>query len=127
MTGNELFEFALDLCGLRTADGNPASDTADLLQRSVTLINILLAENAALDGAIRKSEHTVNTIETLDDTIPVTDIVASAVLPYGLARLMLLGEDDSAAADFNALYEKARSEAMRFGKPAVHEIREVYT
>ena len=126
MTGKELFESALDLCGLRQTDGKLPNDVSDLEQRALSLINILLAENSVLDCRIGKKEHEVYSITSLSQAVPLCDIVQNRVLPYGLARLLLLGEDDNLASDMNRLYNESRAEALGFGKPKVEPIAEVY-
>ena len=126
MTGLDLYEISLDLLGLKGEDGNAPSDTDDLRTRALSLINILIAENAVLDCRIRRCEHEIKRISTLDDEIELIDIVAFGALPYGLASLLMLGEDDALAVSMRALYEKARSEALKFGKARITPITEVY-
>lgn len=127
MTGLEVFNMALDLCGLRKDDRNLPSDTADLQARALNLLNITLAEVSALDCRIRKAKHEVLTVETVLDKLGCSDVIANSVLPYGLARLMMLGEDDSLAADFNKLYITAQKDALKFGNAKTHSIEEVYS
>jgi len=74
MTGNKLFELSLDLLGLRNNQAFLPSDTSDLSLRALSLINILLAENAQLDCHIRKVENQVDSINSLDDEIICSDI-----------------------------------------------------
>lgn len=126
MTGQEIFVYALDLCGLVKENSEIPSDAADLKQRAVSLLNIVIAENAVIDGRIKKAEHKVAKISSLEDTVDCCDIICSSVLPYGLARLMMLGEDDRLAADFNKLYSEARLNAISFGKAASGAITGVY-
>lgn len=126
MTANELFISALDLCGLRREDGGLPADISDLSQRALSLINLLLAENSSLDSRIKKEEHTVAAVTDMSDTLEVTDIVAFSVLPYGLARLLMLGEDDELATQMGAIYAEQQKKALCFGKPDVHQISEVY-
>ena len=126
MTGNQLYELSLDLLGLKGENGQITSDSEDLASRSLSLINVLLAENSSLDCRIKRCEHTVYRIDSLEDEIGFTDVVASTVLPYGLAYLLMLGEDDPLAISMQRLYEKARSEALRFGKAKAEPITEVY-
>ncbi len=126
MTGQELFIYAMDLCGLMREDSAIPSDAADLQQRAVSLINIVIAENAILDSRIRKIEHSVARITELTDRIDCCDIIAYSVLPYGLARLMMLGDDDALAADMNKLYIEARSNAISYGKAVTEQITGVY-
>ncbi len=126
MTGKELFEISLDLCGLRKSDGSIPNDVSDMQQRAVSLINILLAENAEIDSRIRRIEHRVESILSIDDKLVCSDVVSSGILPYGLSRLLLLGEDDELAANFHKLYHDARERAIRFGKARTVSITEVY-
>lgn len=126
MTGQKLFEKALDLCGLHKSEYDLPSDTLDLKSRAVSLINILLAENASLDSRIRRSEHVVKSINSLEDNLDCTEIVANAVLPYGLARMFLMGEDDALANQMAVLYENAKRTALSFGKAKHESILEVY-
>lgn len=126
MTGTKLFESALDLCGLRKTGGSFPNDVSDLEQRALSLINLLLAENSILNCRIEKKEHEVYSIEAMSDEIPLCAIVQSRVLPYGLARLFMIGEDDALASDMNRLYNEARAEAIGFGKPKAEPITEVY-
>jgi hypothetical protein len=126
MAGNQLYELSLDLLGLKSENGQITSDSEDLASRSLSLINVLLAENSSLDCRIKRCEHTVYRIDSLEDEIGFTDIVASTVLPYGLAHLLMLGEDDPLALSMKGLYEKARTEALRFGKAKAEPITEVY-
>ncbi len=126
MTGNDLIKIAFDLLALTSVDGTFPSDTEDLKARSVSLINIVISENAELDGRIRKTEHSVNLITSLDDVIDCSEIVAQSVLPYGLARLLIVGEDDALASSFAFLYNEAKQKAIRFGKAKTHPIEEAY-
>lgn len=126
MTGNEILNIALDLCGLRSDTGTNVADTADLNSRALALINILLSENSILDCRIRKVEHTVLQVTTLAENLECSDIVAKSVIPYGLASLFMLGEDDTLAANFNKLYNDARRNALTFGKAKSMPITEVY-
>ena len=127
MTGQQLLESALDLCALRETNGTIPSDSADLTQRAPALINVLLAENAWLDARISKTDLTLHTISALTDTVSVNALLAGSVFPYGLARLLMTGEDDAAAAKFGELYEAARAEALRSGRAVSESITEVYT
>lgn len=126
MTGQEIFESALDLCGLRRSDSKIPLDVEDLQQRAITLLNITLSEISILDSKIKKDEHKILNIKRLEDEVNCSDIIAFGVLPYGLARLMMIGEDDQLAADMNKLYLEMREQAIRFGKAISHSITEVY-
>lgn len=127
MTGRQLFTLSLDLLGLRSSEDALPADVNDLSLRAVSVINITLAENAELDCRIRRVSHEVARINTLDDEIISSEIVAGTVLPYGVARLMALGEDDSLASDLTRLYNDARKKALSFGKAEAKPITEVYS
>ncbi len=127
MTGNKLFELALDLLGLRMNDYSLPSDTQDLNTRALSLINITLAENSSLDCHIRRVKNQTVSISSLDDVIECSEIVLNSVLPYGVARLLALGEDDALASDMNRLYSDAKSKAWNFNKAHAEPITEVYS
>ncbi len=126
MTGTQLFDIALDLIGLKSASGDAPSDTDDLRARALSLINTVIAENAILDCKIRKTEHTVGSVAALDEELGMSDIVESTVLPYALARLLVIGEDDGLYAEMSKLYETASDRAIRFGRAKIEAITEVY-
>lgn len=126
MTGSEIMNIALDLCGLKSTSGTNVTDTADLQSRTLALLNTLLAENSILDCRIRKTEHELLQITALNNELGCSDIVAKSVLPYGLASLYMLGEDDILASNLNKLYNDARKTALTFGKAKILPITEVY-
>ncbi len=126
MTGTQLVNSAYSLLGLINSQGAPSIDTDDLQTRALALINLLLAENSELDCRIRRIEHSVCTLDTLDSVIDMSDIVTESVLPYGLASLFMLGEDDGLASELGRAYSEARKSALRFGKAKISPITEVY-
>ena len=126
MTGARLFDIALDLLSLKDASGNTPCDVDDLRARSLSLINTVIAENSLLDCKISRSEHEIKSITSLGDEINMTDVVVQTVLPYALARLLILGEDDSLANEMARLYLASRDNALKFGKARPHPISEVY-
>lgn len=126
MKGSSIYEISLDLLGLGGDGEAELSDTDDLKARALSLINILIAENHSLDCRITKCEHSLKPIDSLDDEIELNEILLGSVLPYGLAALLMVGEDDSLAASMHKLYEKARTEALRHGRAKAEPITEVY-
>ena len=126
MTGTELLNAALDIIGLRDHDGSLPEDTADLSQRALGLINILLAENAILNARIERSAIEPICIRTLGETIAISPLLSESVLPYGLAMLFMLGEDNTLAKSYESLYTSARISALKAGKSIPHAITEVY-
>lgn len=127
MTGSELYEISLDLCGLRKSDGTVPSDLDDLTQRALSMINLLIAETSSLDAKVSGEIPTVKKIDSLSDTVPESDIVVGSVLPYGLARLLMLNEDEAFADRMLFMYEQKKKEALSFGKAKKEEIQEVYS
>jgi hypothetical protein len=75
---------------------------------------------------VRRTEHSVKPITSLEDFIDCTEIISQSVLPYGLARLFVIGEDDELASGFLRLYNDARNRAKTFGKARMTLIKEVY-
>ena len=126
MTGQKLFETALDLCGLRNDDGTLSADVSDLSERALSFINLLIAENASLAARFGRTALTVSSISALTDEIPLPEILCASALPYGMARLILVGEDDETASRFGILYNEIRAEVLRAGRAANTEITEVY-
>ena len=126
MTARELTKAAYAVIGLINENGEPSGDTDDLSARALNLINILLAENAELDCRIRRTEHTVKSIGTLEDELDLCEIVSNGVMPYGLAFMLTLGEDDSLAEALRVRYAEARKNALKFGKAKAEPITEVY-
>ena len=126
MKAIELFDASLNLIGIYSDGEKLPADTEDLKYRAVALINILLAENALLDSGLRKSDLKIMRITNLDEDLICSDVMANSVLPYGLARLLVLGEDDSLSNELYRLYVESRENARRFIKANVHPIEEVY-
>ncbi len=126
MKAIKLFTTALDLIGIYNDGEKLPADTEDLKQRSVSLINLLLAENAVLDGSLRKTDAEIKYIQQLEDEILCSDIIVNSVLPYGLARLLVLGEDDAISNELYRMYVTSQENAKRFVKAITHPIEEVY-
>ena len=126
MKAIELFTASLNLIGIYSDGEKLPADTEDLKYRAVALINILLAENALLDSGLRKSDLKIMQITNLDEDLICSDVMANSVLPYGLARLLVLGEDDSLSNELYRLYVESRENARRFIKANIHPIEEVY-
>lgn len=126
MTGKDLVNSAYSILGLLNSQGKPSVDTEDFEKRAPALINLLLAENSELDCRIRRTEHRVCRLDDINGVIDMSDIVMESVLPYGLARLFMLGEDDMLANELGKAYYEARKQALTFGKAKIAPITEVY-
>lgn len=126
MTGNDIFNTAMDLCALRTKSGAIPADCEDMTQRAVGLINLLIAENAYLDSLLKNQNIVISTITELTDTVELSPILCSVVLPYGLACLLLQNEDENTAAFFRNRYESEMLKIQSRLKGRITEITEVY-
>ena len=65
-------------------------------------------------------------ITTLSDSLGIDDVLAQSVLPYGLASQLMLSDDPSQAANFEALYQERLSEARQNLPAQIMEIVDVY-
>ncbi len=127
MTGEELYDLALQLLGYKNADGTDNADCDDLKNRAVGLINILLAENLTLDRMLRQDSTVMPTyIDSLEDKLHCHGRLIRAVLSYGLAAL-LVGEEDGAV--YGIMRDKYLSGAKKVEEEAVgvrHGITDCY-
>lgn len=126
MKAIKLFIAALDLIGINNDGEKLPADTEDLKLRAVSLINTLLAENAVIDSRIRGVKTEITSVQTLEDTLTCSDIISNSVLPYGLAHLLILGEDDILADKLYRMYLASCENARRFTMARAHPITEVY-
>ncbi|MDD4164127.1 MAG: hypothetical protein PHD66_02755 [Eubacteriales bacterium] len=126
MTGTDIYNTAMDLCALRNKSGAIPSDCSDLTQRATALINILIAENAYLDSLIKKQALTINPITELSNTVELSELICAAVLPYGLACLLIQNEDTGEAMFFKSRYEFEKAKIQSEIKGVLTPIKEVY-
>lgn len=124
MTGRELTDAAYAILGLY--GGSPKSDTDDYEESALKLINLLLAEISPIDCRIRRTEPKILSLDSLGSVIEASDITVSGVLPYGLASLFALGEDDSLYLSLLEKYNTAKQNALKFGRAKAEPITEVY-
>ena len=99
MTGRELYAAALDIAGIRLKSGGIPATADNLSARSVSLINILIAENSFLNGLLDPGATAPVLISSLDDTVSLDAKLLGSALPYGLCALLML-PDDPDEADF---------------------------
>ena len=86
------------------------ADTAEYKLRTLSILNILRHElfpysdtyEAQDDG----TRDICREITNFTDVIDLDDVLAQGIMPYGLAAHLLLGENDSMAAFFNAKYSE---------------------
>ena len=131
MTGNEVFQAALDLCGL--AHGGESGESAlredlkDLQSRSLGLLNLLITELTPLSERVERSTLIPKKLNTLADDVPLPEKVAGALLPYRLAAALIAEEDGELAGALLTYAREARAALLSDGKSNTHSITEVYT
>ncbi len=116
----------MDLCALRSVNGSIPYDCEDLTQRAVGLLNILIAENAYLDSLIKKQDIVITSIASLLDTVELSPVLCSVVLPYGLACLLINDENPSGGSFFKSRYEAEAQRIRDSLKGELKQITEVY-
>lgn len=104
MTGQTVYELALQLLACKNTDGSDSADCNDYASRAPALISILLAENLKTDRLLR-NDYRVRTapLEELGDKIACHELIAYGVLPFGLASLLVADEDPDLS---HTLYER---------------------
>ena len=97
MTANDVYETALVLMDSAEDIGDTDSD---YYEKAPYLIDLLQRELARLEGV-----DITQKIESLDDTLEISDDTASRVLPYGLAAKFALADKDADTYnDYSAQY-----------------------
>lgn len=65
-------------------------------------------------------------ITELSGELGIDDVLAQSVLPYGLASQLMLTDDPSQAANFEAVFQERLAEAKRQQPAEIQEIEDVY-
>lgn len=126
MTGQALYELAMDILALRFPDGDIPVSCEDKTGRALGLINLLIAENAFLDARLKKTDPAVSPITALTDEIGQSAEIVSRAMPYGLASLLILNENATVASLLHGLYTAALNEVSHSYGAGIAPIREVY-
>ena len=126
MTVRELTDAAYAVIGLYEG-ASIKSDLSDYEARAITLINILLGEISVIDCRIKREPATISRVGAFTDRLPTCDIISSSVLPYGLAALLTLGEDDNVYLALLDRYNKQKASALTLGRAKAEPINEVYS
>lgn len=109
-----IFNLAMDLMDERLSNGTiPAADTAEYKAKAPGLLTILQTE------LCRAEAVTPAVVSNLEDTVLVSDTVALAVLPYGLAAHLLIDENPDAASFFQQRYEESKRRVPGRAAPTV--------
>ena len=123
-TGQSVYNSALALLG------EPAGNEG-YAARAVSCINLLLAElsefDSMLSGEAADLSAAVPRITAFADVLPLEDALAAALMPVGLAWLLLNEEETERADLFYRIYRRSKEEmraSRRRGRR--HSIRSIY-
>jgi len=126
MTGQELYEAALDVAGIKLRNGSVPATASDLTARCVSLINMLITENAFLNSLITKSPEAPKFISSLGETVELDKKLLTFSLPYGLAALLLIPDDMEGSTLLFNKYIQATVKIKSELPTRRHSIEEVY-
>jgi len=121
----------MDIMAERKPTGQTSIDTADYLHRTVNILDVLINENEALislygEGAVFPEEISSRGVPGLDGELRVSERIGKSVLAYGLAYMLVLGEDNERARFYRDMYEKARTDARRRVKARSGRVKNTY-
>lgn len=103
MTYSDIYRLSLTLMDEVLPNGSiDVFSTSEYLARTPGLLTILQGELSPVSGIA------VSPVSSMDDLCLLSDFLAAAVLPYGLAAHLLLAEHPSAASFFQQRYEELR-------------------
>ena len=118
MTAQKVYEHALALIDEINGDKRiNVHTTATYAGKAPRLIDLLQRDLARLEGVAAAP------VEDLADTLAISDDTALGILPYGLAALLLLADQD---AEGSAAY-RAEYERLKLGMPCAEcDIADAY-
>ncbi len=130
MTGNEVLDTALDLCGLarggERGESELREDLKDLQSRSLGLLNLLITELTPLSERVERSTLVPKRLKTLADEVPLPKNVTETLLAYRLAAALIAEEDPELAGALLTYARESRLALLADGKSKTHSITEVY-
>ena len=97
--------------------------------RAVTLINMLCDKLFPYSDTYKvgtSGRPVCKRAASLADTLDLDDVLAQSVLPYGLAAQLMLSDDPSQAANFEAIFQERLVEARLQLPLEIQEIEDVY-
>lgn len=130
-TAQEVFDAAMGLMGeVETSTGDTdTADTAQYKAKTLFILNVLLGEVYPYSDTYKASGGKRPACAAVTDfagAVPVDDVIARTILPYGLASELLLEEDPALASYFRQRFDEL---IVRLGSgvPGVFEqIGDVY-
>ncbi len=126
MTGKDVFERAIDLCALRGENDTRSEDTGDLRERATGLLNVLLSQLHPLNERLTGCKSPIQEVYSLEETLDICDAIATGLLPYALAALLIAQEDTELYAVLRSHAQEAKAALLRDGAARRHRIVEVY-
>ena len=127
MTGEKLFEIALDLLDLRKTNGELPDNCMDMRTKALNIINICLAECAPLNNLLQnRTDNEFLDITGLNENVPCDERLAVSVLPFGVAAYLCCDEDPALSQLMENRYRTAYRNMQRASKAKIHPVTEVY-
>jgi hypothetical protein len=115
MNAQDIFVMAMNLMDEESEDGTYSGYPDEYKKKAWSILNLLQAE-------LTRASETLSPITSENSVIQIDDRTAVTVLPYGLSAHLLISEDQSRAAFFNARYDELKRK-----RPAViSKITDVY-
>lgn len=123
MTAQMLFELALSLMSELKANRESYTEFV------VPCVNILMHELLPIERALKGDETiSVTNIKALGDTVPFDARLIASCMSYGLARLLILGDDEySKSGFFDKEYQDAKVNLMLTAPAKFVEIVNAYS
>ena len=128
MTGTAIFRQTLAMMG-ETPDETLAN-VADLKERALHYLNLLLTDVQELDSLVRGEQcspsDSARQLSSLSQEVEVCDQVAHAILPLGLAFFLLLEEDAERSNWYFRLFSQAKKDLRGRVAGRRHRIRDMF-
>ncbi len=110
MTGNDILKISLDLM---------FETETEYEKNAVSFLNLMIPELFETENLIRTAQNLelladVPYIESLEEVIPYCDNLTRGAMPYGLASMIMMDDDDTSKAGYyRQLYVNAVNSYMR--------------
>lgn len=120
MTGNDILKISLDLM---------FETETEYTKNAVSFLNLMIPELFETENLIRMAQKQepladVPYIESLEDVIPYCDNLTRGAMPYGLASMIMMDDDDTSKAGYyKSLYVNA---VNSFSRAAPEMVVDVY-
>jgi hypothetical protein len=130
-SGENVFDmamFLIDEQDPKTGDTGRA-ENSEYRARTPGLLNLLMQEVCALDAEWlegRERGAAPGMVVGLADSLDVSDRVARGLLPYGLAGLLVLEENQASAQYFLGKFNTLKEELKRPAFAAAERVRDVH-